>query len=72
MYVINVVRRLTKLADWCPDLQKVAKQKFRGADSDKVKLLIDQHNRCMDDTLSEDCRLGQYFSHFDKLFDDHM
>ena len=62
IYAVDV-RRLSKLADWCSDLQKVVKQKSRGVEADKMKVIIDQHNQCMDDTLSEDRRLGQYFSY---------
>jgi hypothetical protein len=60
MYGVDV-RHITKLADWCPGLLKVVKQKLRGDDADRAKNIVAQHNRRMDETLSEEFRNGQYF-----------
>jgi hypothetical protein len=39
MYGVDV-RHITKLADWCPGLLKVVKQKLRGDDADRAKNMI--------------------------------
>jgi hypothetical protein len=55
MYGVDV-RHTTKLADWCPGLLKVVKQKLRGDDADRAKNIVAQHNRHMDETLNEEVR----------------
>ncbi len=60
MYGVDV-RHITKLANWCPGLLKVVKQKLRGDDADRANNIVAQHNRRMDETLNEEVRNGQYF-----------
>jgi hypothetical protein len=57
MYGIDV-RRMSKLADWCPGLQKVTLQKLRGADAERVKEIVSRHNRRIEETLDEQIRKG--------------
>ena len=66
MYDVDV-RRITKLAGWCPGLQKVVKQKLRGVDADRVKDMVAVHNRRMEDTLDEDVRQGAFLPMFYKV-----
>jgi hypothetical protein len=60
MYDVDV-RRILKLADWCPGLLKVVKQKLRGDCAERVKDIIAQHDRRMEETLDEDVRKGLRF-----------
>ena len=53
MYGIHA-QLVTKLADWCDELQKVTALKVRGAASDKFRQL----SRLIDETLDEYVQKG--------------